>query len=54
MTLTGVTTRTDTEGVYSSTGDEGLAQILVNGGDAITNTQDVKTLSPEQAGVGRL
>ncbi len=36
VTLTGVTTRTDTEGVYSSTGDEGLAQILVNGGDAIS------------------
>jgi pectate lyase len=34
--MTGVTTRTDTPGVYSSTGDEGLPQILVNGGDAIS------------------
>jgi hypothetical protein len=33
--MIGVTTRTDTAGVYSSTGDEGLPQILVNGGDAI-------------------
>jgi len=35
LTMTGVTTRVDTAGVYSSTGDEGLPQILVNGGDAI-------------------
>ena len=35
LSMTGVTTRTDTAGVYSSTGDEGLPQILVNGGDAI-------------------
>ena len=36
VSMTGVTTRTDTAGVYSSTGDEGLPQILVNGGDAIS------------------
>ena len=36
ITMTGVTTRVDTAGVYSSTGDEGLPQILVNGGDAIS------------------
>jgi pectate lyase len=35
ISLTGVTTRTDKAGVYSSTGDEGRPQILVNGGDAI-------------------
>ncbi len=35
VSLIGVTTRTDTAGVYSSTGDEGMPQILVNGGDAI-------------------
>jgi pectate lyase len=35
ISLTGVTTRTDKSGVYSSTGDEGRPQILVNGGDAI-------------------
>jgi len=35
ISMTGVTTRVDTPGVYSSTGDEGLPQILVNGGDAI-------------------
>ena len=35
ISLIGVTTRTDTAGVYSSTGDEGMPQILVNGGDAI-------------------
>ncbi|MGC4094556.1 MAG: polysaccharide lyase family 1 protein [Polyangiaceae bacterium] len=36
VSLTGVTTRTDTAGVYSATGDNGLPQILVNGGDAIS------------------
>lgn len=36
ISLIGVTTRTDTAGVYSSTGDEGMPQILVNGGDAIS------------------
>src|SRR5262249_20590046 len=36
VSMTGVTTRTDMAGVYSSTGDEGLPQILVNGGDAIS------------------
>jgi pectate lyase len=36
VSLLGVTTRTDTAGVYSSTGDGGLPQILVNGGDAIS------------------
>ncbi len=36
VSMTGVTTRTDKSGVYSSTGDEGLPQILVNGGDAIS------------------
>jgi pectate lyase len=36
VSMTGVTTRVDTPGVYSSTGDEGLPQILVNGGDAIS------------------
>jgi pectate lyase len=35
ISLTGVTTRTDKAGVYSSTGDSGRPQILVNGGDAI-------------------
>jgi pectate lyase len=35
ISLIGVTTRTDKSGVYSSTGDEGRPQILVNGGDAI-------------------
>jgi pectate lyase len=35
ISLVGVTTRTDKAGVYSSTGDSGRAQILVNGGDAI-------------------
>jgi pectate lyase len=35
ITLMGVTTRTDTPNVYSSTGDEGMPQILVNEGDAI-------------------
>src|SRR4029077_8987191 len=35
VSMIGVTTRTDTAGVYSSTGDEGMPQILVNGGDAI-------------------
>lgn len=35
ISLIGVTTRTDKAGVYSSTGDEGMPQILVNGGDAI-------------------
>lgn len=36
ISLTGVTTRTDKAGVYSSTGDNGLPQVLVNGGDAIS------------------
>ncbi|UKM66426.1 T9SS type A sorting domain-containing protein [Flavobacteriaceae bacterium GSB9] len=36
ISLTGVTTRTDKAGVYSSTGDNGLPQILVNGGDCIS------------------
>jgi pectate lyase len=36
LSMTGVTTRTDTAGVYSSTGDEGSPQILVNGGDTIS------------------
>src|SRR5690606_18495060 len=36
ISLTGVTTRTNTDGVYSSTGDEGLPQILVNDGDTIS------------------
>lgn len=36
ISLTGVTTRTDKSGVYSSTGDSGLPQILVNGGDCIS------------------
>jgi pectate lyase len=36
ITLLGVTQRRDTAGVYSSTGDEGMPQILVNGGDAIS------------------
>jgi pectate lyase len=34
--MTGVTTRTDTAGVYTSSDDEGLPAILVNGGDAIS------------------
>jgi pectate lyase len=36
MSMTGVTTRTDTAGVYTSSGDDGLPQILVNGGDTIS------------------
>lgn len=36
VSMIGVTTRTDMDGVYSSTGDEGRPQILVNGGDAIS------------------
>jgi pectate lyase len=36
ISLTGVTTRTETAGVYTAAGDDGLAQILVNGGDAIS------------------
>ncbi|MFL1013506.1 pectate lyase family protein [Flavisericum labens] len=36
ISLTGVTTRTDKAGVYSSTGDNGQPQILVNGGDCIS------------------
>ena len=36
LTMTGVTTRTDTAGVYTSSDDEGLPAILVNGGDAIS------------------
>ncbi len=35
ISMTGVTTRTDKSGVYSSTGDEGRPQILTNGGDCI-------------------
>lgn len=35
ISLTGITTRTDKAGVYSSTGDEGSPQILMNGGDCI-------------------
>ncbi|MFM2264745.1 MAG: hypothetical protein RLZ77_161 [Bacteroidota bacterium] len=35
VSMTGVTTRVDTPGVYSSTGDSGLPQILTNGGDCI-------------------
>ena len=35
VSMTGVTTRIDTPGVYSSTGDNGLPQILTNGGDCI-------------------
>lgn len=35
FTMTGVTTRVDKSGVYSSTGDEGRPQILKNGGDCI-------------------
>ncbi|MEN3322659.1 T9SS type A sorting domain-containing protein [Mariniflexile soesokkakense] len=36
ITLIGVTTRIDTPGVYSSTGDNGQPQILVNGGDCVS------------------
>ena len=36
LTMTGVTTRVDTAGVYTSSDDEGLPAILVNGGDAIS------------------
>ncbi len=36
ISLIGVTTRTDKAGVYSSTGDNGQPQILVNGGDCIS------------------
>jgi len=36
ISLAGVTTRTDTGGVYTSSGDGGLPRILVNDGDAIS------------------
>ena len=36
LTMTGGTTRVDTAGVYTSSDDGGLPQILVNGGDAIS------------------
>ena len=36
LTMTGVTTRTETAGVYTASDDEGLPAILVNGGDAIS------------------
>jgi pectate lyase len=36
VSMTGVTTRTDTAGVYSSTGDEGRPKVLVNDGDTIS------------------
>jgi pectate lyase len=36
VSMTGVTTRVDTPGVYTSSDDEGLPAILVNGGDAIS------------------
>jgi pectate lyase len=36
LTMTGVTTRTDTPGVYTSVGDGGLPKVLVNDGDAIS------------------
>ena len=36
LTMTGVTTRVDTPNVYTSSDDEGLPAILVNGGDAIS------------------
>jgi pectate lyase len=35
ISMTGVTTRADTGGVYTSAGDGGLPQVLVNDGDAI-------------------
>jgi pectate lyase len=44
ISLIGVTTRTDTAGVYSSTGDEGRPQILVNGGDAISISGTAKNV----------
>ncbi|MFG6687096.1 T9SS type A sorting domain-containing protein [Mariniflexile sp. HNIBRBA6329] len=36
ISLIGVTTRVDIPGVYSSTGDNGQPQILVNGGDCVS------------------
>jgi pectate lyase len=36
ISMTGMTYRTNEAGVYSSTGDEGRPQILVNGGDCIS------------------
>ncbi len=36
ISMTGVTTRTDTPGVYTSSDDEGLPKIEVNDGDAIS------------------
>jgi pectate lyase len=36
MTMMGVTTRVDTPGVYTSSDDEGLPAIQVNGGDVIS------------------
>jgi pectate lyase len=36
LTMTGVTTRVDTPNVYTSSDDEGVPAILVNGGDAIS------------------
>lgn len=40
ITMTGVKTREDKKGVYSSTGDEGRPQILTNGGDCIRLSGD--------------
>jgi pectate lyase len=36
LSMTGVTTRTETSGVYTASNDEGVPAILVNGGDAIS------------------
>lgn len=36
VSMTGVTTRTETPGVYTASDDEGLPKILVNDGDAIS------------------
>ena len=36
MTMMGVTTRTETAGVYTASDDEGVPAILVNGGDVIS------------------
>ena len=44
MTLMGVTTRTETAGVYTASDDEGVPAILVNGGDVISHRGTSKNI----------
>jgi pectate lyase len=44
ISLIGVTTRTNTSGVYTSSGDDGLPKILVNDGDTISISGTSKNL----------